>query len=131
MAIFQVPDTTASPTATVESDYGSDLDDATVNDLLSQAASQPHVAASEAVIASIEDPVLDNAQPRVQRAVRFARTRIQDRTGATIGSISPTLKRTYTGPLREPSVEIEYDEQNRVAFSRMSGTHAIALRTTG
>lgn len=117
MAIFRVPDTTPSPVAKAESDYGSDLDDAAVNDLLSQAESQPRGAVHETVVASIEDPVLPrNASSPVKRAVRFARTRIQDQNGATVASVSPALKRTYTGPL---SVEIEYDEQNRVAFSRM------------
>lgn len=113
MAIFRVPDTTPSPVAKAESDYGSDLDDAAVNDLLSQAESQPRGAVHETVVASIEDPVLPrNASSPVKRAVRIARTRIRDQT---VASVSPTLKRTYTGPL---SVEIEYDEQNRVAFSR-------------
>lgn len=119
MAIFRVPETTPSPVTGVESDYGSDIDDATVNDLLSQAESQSRAAVQETVVASIEEPVLQNAPSPVKRAVRFARTRIQDANGATVASVSPTLKRTYTGPLREPSVEIEYDEQNRNAFSRM------------
>ena len=131
MAIYKVPDTTPSLVVRPESDYGSDLDDTTVNDLLSQADSQPRGAAQNSIVTSIEDPVLQDVPSPVQRALRFARTRIQDATGATVASVSPTLKRTYNGPLREPLVEIEYDEQNRVAFSRTHAVYALAFGITG
>lgn len=114
-----------------ESDYGSDLDDSTVNELLSQAESQPRAVAPETVVASVEDSLLEDAPPTVKRAVRFTAARPQEQSRPSVAPVSPALKRTYTGPLREPSVEIEYDEQNRVAFSRTYIICALALCIPG
>ena len=118
MAIMRVPTQTNPSLAGPESDYGSDLDDATLDDLLTQTESQQHTDTRGSIVASIEDAIPNNASLAPERSVRFARTCIQDQHGNLVGEVSPVLKRTYTGPLREPSVEVEYDEQNRIAFSR-------------
>jgi len=87
----------------IESDYGSDLDDATMSDLISRAESQhiipPTIIASESIEAPaiLDDHGSSNPRARVGRAIAS-----QQRTA------------------REASVEIEYDESNRFSFSRES-----------
>ncbi|KAK6439659.1 hypothetical protein LTR95_004128 [Oleoguttula sp. CCFEE 5521] len=109
MAMLESPvDCPSLPVVAPESDYGSDIDDSAVASLLSGAESQP---LSDTVLVSIEDPVLQDAPSTVRRSVRFQRTRLDEVVGdSTTGTPMYGLK-------REASVEIEYDERNRVAFS--------------
>jgi hypothetical protein len=103
--------TTTAPIAAPESDYGSDLDDTIVDELLSQAKSpRSHETVvtsiesqdpQETVIISVEDSILQDAPPSIQRSIHFH----------NVGT-------RLDGPIRAPSIEIEYDERNRTAFSR-------------
>lgn len=109
-------------TTTVDgSDYGSDLDEATLNHLFSQSESQPTFSATTSfeVAANIEQPViLDDHGDSIPLA-RLARVR--DNLVAAITGLdeaSDALK--PKGPVREASFEVEYDEGNRNAFSRKS-----------
>ncbi|PNS16084.1 Exonuclease V [Sphaceloma murrayae] len=101
-----------------ESDYGSDLDEDSIVNLLVQAESQP--------LASLAIESIEEHNPLPQAA------RVPKSRSNIIESNSPTLRRTKTlvdedgvtfevpdndGPLREPSVEVEYDAKNRVTFS--------------
>lgn len=113
------PDSSKDPTAPIAagppSDYGSDFDDDTVTELLSQADrySQP-AAASLAFSQDLQsqsqqqDPVVQDAPPALQRSVLLKRSIAQSDSCDVATRI-----------LREPQVEIEYSESNRSAFSRM------------
>ena len=97
------------------SDYGSDVDEATLHDLLSQAESQP--LSKTLVLESIEE------YAPVPRAVHVPNAQLSspsDRPRRVLidenGVPFEVLARE--GPLRQPSVEVEYDSVNRVAFSR-------------
>ena len=83
-SVFSQEDGTA-PVADNASDYGSDLDDATAFDLLSQAESQP-----------LNHVVLESVYPSSSKLENIASER----------------------RVREASVEVEYDEGNRLSFSR-------------
>ncbi|KAF4551470.1 Exonuclease V - a 5' deoxyribonuclease-like protein [Elsinoe fawcettii] len=107
----------ASHLATVvshdESDYGSDIDDDTISDLLVRAESQPlHAIAVESIEEHnplpqvVRVPNTDYNSPRARRTKTYI-----DEDGITFEVPD------NDGPLREPSVEVEYDERNRVAFS--------------
>jgi len=92
-------DNPASITPAEESDYGSDLDEATVDALFS--APEPDV----------EKPViLDDHGDSRQPVARLARTRGKLSQASTAASDAKSAA----------SIEIEYDESNRRTFSRES-----------
>ena len=105
-----------------ESDYGSDIDDDTVAELLDQSSfSQP------LALESIEE---HNPLPQVARVPVAAGSSTQfprrivltDEDGVQFEV--PDLD----GPLREASVEVEYDPSNRIAFASEYKTLSTTLR---
>lgn len=119
MAIGNITEEQAKTIADNASDYGSDLDEAAVADLLSQAESQPSKPAFPVVVRSIEDVVVAEPSERKQAAtIRLSRSRrpptrtFIDENGDTFEAV------VWDGPVREASVEVESDEVNRRAFSR-------------
>lgn len=115
-SIFTVEDAAAvEAVADHESDYGSEVDDNTAIDLLSQAESQP---LKEVVLESIEDPIISNEPSEEPANLRLppafqSSLYSEDEFGNKIGTIASTRQ------IREASVEVEYDQRNRTAFSRM------------
>ena len=106
--------TTIEAVANHESDdYGSEIDDDTAIELLSQAESQP---LKEVVLESIEDPIISNEnldQPANIRLPAFQSSLYSvDELGNKIGTIASPRQ------VRQTSVEVEYDQRNRTAFSR-------------
>lgn len=93
------------------SDYGSDLDEGAF-ELLSQVESQQ--VSKAALIASIEDiPVPAEHETPGQR-IHVRVSRLQQGNN----SWSEDLLGSQTGDVREASVEVEYDEDNRRSFNR-------------
>lgn len=98
------------------SDYGSDIDETALNDILVQAESPK--PPKQVVVQSIEQSVSQDATQNRRQSVRLSRIRqpviktFIDEQGVTFEA------EVYEGPIREPSVEVEYDESNRTAFSR-------------
>ena len=96
------------------SDYGSEVDDDTAVELLAKAESQP---LKDVVLESIEDPIISNEnldEPANLRLPAFHSSLYSvDESGNKIGTIVSPRK------VRETSVEVEYDQRNRTAFSRM------------
>jgi hypothetical protein len=102
----------AKPIAAPPSDYGSDLDEETVNELLSQAE---HPGQPRAILDTDfeQDPVLQDAPRALQRTV------LHDRPVVEQSKSNPTTPDTPPSDLRRgPQVEVEYSEVNRSAFSR-------------
>ena len=99
-----------------ESDYGSDVDEGALSELLTRAESQPLNPLNPPVLESIEEhnslpqavivPKLDAPLPS-QRRVRI----FVDDQGVPFEVFG------NDGPIREPSIEVEYDEINRTAFA--------------
>jgi hypothetical protein len=112
MVGLRIPKKVAGPIASPSSDYGSDLDDDTANQLLSQAEYfvQPTVVLNHDLE---QDPVVQDVPPALQRTVLLKRSieQSEDSTAADAPTTSPVL--------REPKIEIEYSEINRSTFSRM------------
>lgn len=104
--------TVASNATGDESDYGTDVDEASLNDILIRAESQP---LHGLVLASIEqDPVTEDALPATQP---------YDRPPPAVsrnGGQRMAIHARPNVPIREPSMEIDYDERNRAAFTRTS-----------
>lgn len=101
----------AGPVAPPSSDYGSDLDDDTANELLSQAETftQTTVLLNQDLE---QDPVVQDAPPAIQRTVLLKRPIEQsDGSAGTALDIPSDL-------LRGPKIEVEYSEINRSTFSR-------------
>ncbi|KAM0717987.1 hypothetical protein Q7P37_006319 [Cladosporium fusiforme] len=105
MAGFKILRTPTAPIAAPSSDYGSDFDDDTVTELLSQAEqySQPANLATE--VLQQQDPVVQDAPPTLQRSVLLKR------------SIAESDCDLSSRVVREPQIEIEYSESNRSNFS--------------
>ncbi|PSK46254.1 Exonuclease V [Elsinoe australis] len=103
----------ATTVAGNESDYGSDIDDDTITDLLVQAESQPlHAVAVESIEEHNPLPSAVRLPKQYRDSPRTRRTKVLvDEDGITFEVPD------NDGPLREPSVEVEYDESNRLAFS--------------
>ena len=99
----------AGPIAPPASDYGSDLDDDTANELLSQAETftQTTVLLDQDLE---QDPVVQDAPPALQRTVLLKRSIEQSE-----GDLTNT---TPIESLRGPKIEVEYSEANRSTFSR-------------
>lgn len=109
MAGFRISKKPTAPIAAPSSDYGSDFDDDTVTELLSQAdqysqPAGPPTLASEAL--QQQDPVVQDAPPTLQRSIVLKRP------------IEQSDSNVPSRVVREPQVEIEYSESNRTAFSR-------------
>lgn len=95
------------PIAAPSSDYGSDLDDDAVTELLSQHPPTPAVAPKNLE----HDPVVQDAPPALRRSILLKRSIVQGPDAAEACSLD------FRGP-SSPQVEIEYCESNRRAFSR-------------
>ena len=97
------------------SDYGSDLDDATAFDILSQAESQP---LKNVVLEDIEEPCIKNESLDHRATLRLSRLQESSQSKQQITSRAEAIaSQIWT---REASVEVEYDESNRNSFSRAS-----------
>ena len=101
------------PIADDASDYGSDIDDATAIELLSQAESQPM---KNVVLESIEEPEVKDEPLHERVALRLQRLQASLETVQESSSRLESL--ISERRLREASIEVEYDESNRTAFSR-------------
>lgn len=101
----------AGPVAPPSSDYGSDLDDDTANELLSQAEifTQTTVLLNQDLE---QDPVVQDAPPTLQRSVLLKRS-IEQSDGSTATALD-----SPSDLLRGPKIEVEYSEVNRSTFSR-------------
>ncbi|KAK3683154.1 hypothetical protein LTR37_020516 [Vermiconidia calcicola] len=112
MSAYSAQQDNAAPIAEKGSDYGSDVDDTTAYELLSQAESQPlrHV-----VLESIEEPLSqdDPARPHLDSVV----SHMQQSLDGVRQSSFKTRSVTDGREVREASVEVEYDEGNRITFS--------------
>lgn len=94
-----------------DSDYGTDIDDATWDAAISQAESQriPQIR-----IQDIEEPVLpDDSEPQTH-SLRLARLR--EHLVEAIFQVDEL--QGGRRPKRERSIEVEYDERQRRSFSR-------------
>ena len=96
------------------SDYGSDLDDATAEALLSQAESQP---LANAVLESIEEPSIEDDS--LQHRINLRLSRLQRSLESASENSSRLESLVAARQAREASIEVEYDEGNRVSFARM------------
>ena len=113
MAITRSQQATTAPIADNASDYGSDLDDATAYDLLSQAESQP---LHNVVVESIEEPVIEDGSLSHRINLRLSRLR---KSLENVHESSSTLESIVSErQVREASIEVEYDEGDRISFSR-------------
>jgi hypothetical protein len=103
----------AGPIAAPSSDYGSDLDEDTANELLSQV--EYYIHPTVILNQDLEqDPVVQDAPPTLQRTVLLKRSieQSEDPT-ATFFTTTPSEE------IRGPKIEVEYSEVNRSTFSRM------------
>jgi exonuclease V len=103
----------AKPIAAPASDYGSDFDEETVNELLSQAAEHPGQPRPLLDKDFEQDPVLQDAPPALQRTVLLDRSVEQSNPTTPCAPDTPS-----SNSRRGPQIEIEYSEVNRSAFSR-------------
>jgi len=110
MVGLRIPQKASGPVAAPSSDYGSDLDDDTANELLSQAEhlTQPTLLLNKELE---QDPVVQDAPPAIQRTVLLKRSFEQSESDLT--------NTTSSDLLRGPKIEVEYSEANRSTFSRM------------
>lgn len=93
------------------SDYGSDLDESAF-DLLSQVES--HQVKKDNLLATIEDIPLPAEHETPDQRIHVRVSRLQQGSG----SWSEDLLGSQGRGLREASIEVEYDEENRGSFSR-------------
>jgi hypothetical protein len=101
----------AGPIAAPSSDYGSDLDEDTANELLSQA--EYYIHPTVILNQDLEqDPVVQDAPPTLQRTVLLKRSIEQSEDNTATGLT------TSSEELRGPKIEVEYSEVNRSTFSR-------------
>jgi hypothetical protein len=108
----------AKPIAAPPSDYGSDFDEETVNELLSQAAEHPGQPRALLDKDFEQDPVLQDAPPALQRTVLLDRS-VEQSSSKSNPTTPCALDSPPSGDLRRgPQIEIEYSEVNRSAFSR-------------
>jgi hypothetical protein len=99
------------------SDYGSDIDDVAAFEILSQAESQP---LKNVVLEDLEEPCTKNES--FEQRVNLRLSRLQQplqRVQQTSSKIENIISQKQT---REASVEVEYDESNRISFSRTFST---------
>lgn len=96
----------------IESNYGSDLgaeDEVVLAALLTQAETQDFTQVKQVSIRDIEDGIVSQA---ISRNTPLHSRQILDEDGI------PFEVSEFDGPVREATVEVEYDARNRVAFSR-------------
>ena len=101
-----------------DSNYGSDLDEATVDSLFTLSDTQVDIQPTDPLpLATIEAPiVLDDHGPS-KPLLRLAR--IRNDLSAVFNELNNTCELLRSkDPSREVSIEVEYDESNRTAFSR-------------
>ena len=103
----------AAPVADNASDYGSDLDDETALHILSQAEPQP---LNNVVLESIEEPILQDES--AERRINLRLSRRRQSAGSARQGINNFDTIVRERQLRESSLEVEYNESNRDAFSR-------------
>lgn len=101
-----------------DSDYGSEIDDDTLTAILQSADSDSQLLepVTPLVIESIEEY---NSLPQAVHVPKDNtpdRFRPQRKTLVDENGV-PFEVYVHDGPIREPSVEVEYDERNRVAFT--------------
>jgi hypothetical protein len=95
------------------SDYGSDFDEESAFDILSQLESQP---AAKIKIEDIEDIPFEHEPPAQRIHLRFSR--LQQSVASALESSARIESIISKRQVREASVEVEYDESNRGSFSR-------------
>ena len=105
-----------TPVFDVDSDYGSDPDDATVSGLIAQAESQTTPIPTIA-FESIEAPAIIDDHGDSNPLARLVRIR-ENLSKAITGIESTCRTLSSQQSAREASVEIEYEEGNRTSFSR-------------
>lgn len=127
MALTTLPQNDAAPIASSASDYGSDIDEATADQVFSQAESQP---LNSVIINTIEAPVIADDHGDDDPLVRIARIR-ENLSEAIAGLDSVKAALAPKKLPREASVEIEYDQSNRATFSRKRvSSNVIKLKLT-
>ncbi len=95
------------------SDYGSDIDDATALELLSQAESQP---LQNIVLENIEESTVQDDSIHERTTLRLSRPQ---QSQESVDQSSSRLENLVAERrAREASIEVEYDEGNRISFSR-------------
>ncbi len=95
------------------SDYGSDIDDETAFDILSQVESR-----KPSILASIEEVPLPAEHESLEQRIHLRLSRLQQSLDSVRESSSKIESIISTRQVREASVEVEYDEGNRGSFSR-------------
>lgn len=114
--------------ADIESDYGSDVDEAAIAELLGRSESQSINPIGSLALESIEscDPLPSEARlpfPNASPGLQIYKPTSVDQDGAAW--TQPSAPR----PAREHNIEIEYDESDRTTFSREYtntwSTHAV------
>ena len=109
----------------IESDYGSDLDDDTWDQAFSQSQSQsqtqpvqgiPRIAIEE--VEELEAQIIPKEDEAPHSSLRIAR--IREHLVQAIAGLDDISRQTSPRtPQRATSVEFEYDASNRRSFSRM------------
>lgn len=128
MAVHPAYPNTAAPIAVSapDSDYGSDIDDATADELFSQVES-PSPLKDTSILPSIEDPGVAELEEDVfthNFSVRLAKLRQSlDGVEESRAKLEDIVQRRR----REAAVEVEYDERNRAAFSRESPLRSLYI----
>lgn len=134
MAVHPTYTNSSAPIGAPESDYGSDIDDATADELFSQAESQVAlketavkgtIVAEQRIVAELEQDVYTH-----NHSVRLARQRqlhpnVLESGIPELEAIEAPRRRRWS---RDANIEVEYDERNRGAFSRGSIVSGIAGR---
>ena len=110
---FPSQQTAEPPIADNASDYGSDIDDATALELLSQAESQP---LQNIVLENIEESTVKDDSLHERITLRLSR--LQQPLESVDESSSRLENLVSERRAREASIEVEYDEGNRISFSR-------------
>lgn len=114
-----------------ESDYGSDLDEAAIAELITAAEESQPLSRSTLQLEGIEEynhlphaarlPTSGSASSPAQQ--RPPIQQYVDDEGIPFDVFA------HDGPIREPSVEVEYDARNRVAFAREHPLRSTTART--
>ena len=114
MAVTSSYQTASAAVADNTSDYGSDIDNDAVYELLSQAESQ---ALNHVILESIEEPIPSHDEPLEER-IHVRLSSIRQSLDGLHKSSSEMETIIAEKQLREASAEVEYHEGNRRTFSR-------------
>ncbi|KAK4995694.1 hypothetical protein LTR66_004535 [Elasticomyces elasticus] len=115
-----------APVVDVESDYGSDFDESALTGIVASIESQPPNPPTPVVLETSDE---DRRLPRrafILKPPSGTRARAQryvDDEGVPFDVL------VFDGPLREPSVEVEYDEVHRTSWSAVDGDPSERQRT--